>query len=116
MPFIKRKRPIWNQKTTVPKKWVKREGDPMWSGASSEEQNVGKLIGSKDIPLNLVVEIGRLRMSVEKLLQLQPGNMIDLGVRPEQSVSITVNGSRVARAELVQIGEALGLKILEIGQ
>ena len=42
--------------------------------------------------------------------------MIDLGVRPEQSVSITVNGSRVARAELVQIGEALGLKILEIGQ
>lgn len=93
-----------------------QEGDPMWSGASSEEQNVGKLISSKDIPLNLVVEIGRLRMSVEKLLQLQPGNMIDLGVRPEQSVSITVNGSRVARAELVQIGEALGLKILEIGQ
>lgn len=93
-----------------------KEGEHLWSEGSTEDQDVSKIIGSKEIPLNLVVEIGRLRMSVEKLLQLQPGNTIDLGIRPEQGVSLTVNGNLVARAELVQLGDALGLKILEIGQ
>ncbi len=93
-----------------------KESEHLWSEGAAEDQDVSKMIGSKEIPLNLVVEIGRVRMSVEKLLQLQPGNMIDLGIRPEQGVSLTVNGNLVARAELVQLGEALGLKILEIGQ
>jgi flagellar motor switch protein FliN/FliY len=55
-------------------------------------------------------------MNLEKLLQLQPGNVLDLNVRPEQGVSVTLNGKRVARAELVKLGDVLGIKILHLGE
>ncbi len=69
----------------------------------------------KELPLTVVAEVARLKISLEKLMQLQPGNTLDLGVHPGQGVNLTVNGQCVGRAELVQLGDVLGLRILEIG-
>lgn len=77
----------------------------------SEEE----VMAIKELPLTVVAEVARVRISLEKLMQLQPGNMLDLGTHPGQGVSLTVNGQCVGRAELIQLGDALGLRILEIG-
>lgn len=69
----------------------------------------------EDTPLSIVVEIGRLEMSIKKLMELQPGNLLDLEVRPENGVDLVLNGKRVAKAELLRIGETLGVRILDIG-
>lgn len=66
-----------------------------------------------EIPLNVVVEIARLQMPLKTLMNLQPGNLLDLDIHPENGVDLVVNGNRIARGELLQIGEKLGVRILD---
>ena len=62
----------------------------------------------------VVIEVGRIQMSVKKLLELQPGNMLDLDIHPESSVDMVVNGKRIARGQLLRIGDVLGIRIIEL--
>lgn len=68
----------------------------------------------ESIPLSIVVEVGRLQISMQKLMELQPGNLLELDLKPENGVDLTVNGKRIGKGELMKIGEALGVRILDI--
>ncbi len=70
---------------------------------------------TKHLPITLCVEVARLKMSLDKVLALQPGNILELHVLPEQGVTLTASGKAVARGELVQLGNVLGVKITELG-
>jgi type III secretion system YscQ/HrcQ family protein len=67
----------------------------------------------ENIPINIVVELGRIAMTLQKLSQLQPGNFLEIPPFDNQ-VSLMVNGKRVAKGELVYIGEALGVRIQDL--
>jgi flagellar motor switch protein FliN/FliY len=67
----------------------------------------------KELPLFITVELSRLRMTVGRLTELAPGNILELPLDPTQSVLLTVNGQKIGRGELVHLGEALGVRILE---
>ncbi len=82
---------------------------------SHPEKVTSKPVGTKDIPLDIVVEIGRVRMSIQKILELQPGNMLELDIHPERSVDLVVNGQKIATAELLSLGDNLGVRIIDIG-
>lgn len=69
----------------------------------------------QDIPLNIVVEVGRLQMPIKTLMELKPGNLLNLNIHPESGVDLIVNGCRIGKGELLQIGETLGIRILELG-
>jgi flagellar motor switch protein FliN/FliY len=75
------------------------------------EPMVEEVIPVDEIPMTLTVEVGKVKMSLAKLLELAPGNLLELAVRPEMGVSLTAHGKVVARGELVRIGEGLGVKI-----
>lgn len=68
----------------------------------------------KEVPVNLVVEIGRVQISVQKLLELQPGNLLELDVKPESGVDLVVNGRCVGKGELLRVGDVLGVRILDL--
>lgn len=72
-------------------------------------------LSANSIPVQLVVEVAAVNLSVQKLLELTPGNMLDLGIHPESGVNLVVNGRTVGRGELLKIGETLGVRILQIG-
>lgn len=74
------------------------------------------MISPKSVPISLTIEIARLKMSLDKLLKLKPGNVIDLGVQLEAEVSLIANGQCVGRGELLQIGEVIGVKITNLGK
>lgn len=74
-----------------------------------------KLTSIADTPLTIYVEVAKKQMNLKKILQLKPGNIIELAIRPEQGVNLTVNGKVIARAEIVQLGDTLGVKILQVG-
>jgi flagellar motor switch protein FliN/FliY len=81
-----------------------------------ESSPQGEILSSiKDVPLSITVEVGRLKMSLEKLLQLQPGNVLELAIKPEDGVNLTVQGKSIAKGELLKIGDVLGVKITQIG-
>jgi flagellar motor switch protein FliN/FliY len=83
---------------------------------SPENDTTEKLISTKEIPLTLTVEVARMRINLEKLMQLSPGNILELPVRPEHGVDVVIGGKKVAKAELVKLGEMLGIKILQLGE
>jgi type III secretion system YscQ/HrcQ family protein len=64
--------------------------------------------------LLLTAEMGRLNISLNQLLRLQTGSHLDLPMRPEQGVDITLGGKKIAQAELIKLGETSGLRILDI--
>jgi flagellar motor switch protein FliN/FliY len=69
---------------------------------------------SSSSDVTLTAEIGHVSMPLHKLLHLEPGMMIDLVMPPEQGVDITISGKKVAAAELLKLGETLGLRILDV--
>lgn len=70
----------------------------------------------ESLDIQLVVEIGRLKITLEKLTQLQPGNILKLDVNPESGVDLVVNGKVVGRGELLKIGDLLGVRVLDLGK
>lgn len=68
-----------------------------------------------NIQMTVVVEVGRLQMSIQKLMELQPGNLIELDIHPENGVDLVVNGKCIGRGELLRIGDTLGVRILDKG-
>lgn len=87
----------------------------MWA-EEKPKTPLAEMLSTSEVPLSLTVEVGRLHMSLEKLLELEPGNTLELATRPEDGVTVTMQGKRVAHAELVKIGDVLGIKILKLGR
>jgi flagellar motor switch protein FliN/FliY len=67
------------------------------------------------IPLTVTVEVDRFRMPLEKVAQLKPGNVLEIRKSDGAGVYLTISGKRVATGELVRLGEAMGVKILRLG-
>lgn len=81
-----------------------------------ESENPIELLKTGEVPLTINVEIGRLHISLRKLMELKPGNLIELTTKPEDGVDLVLNGKRLARGELIQVGDVLGVRILDIGK
>lgn len=98
----------------LPERRPRRETQTAQEVAPTTEIKKEKL-SPEEIPLNVVVEIGRIQISIQKLMELQPGNLLELNIRPENGIDLVVNGKRIAKGELLLIGETLGVRILDIG-
>ncbi len=70
----------------------------------------------KSLPINLCIEIARFKISLKKLMSLEPGNVLELPIHPNQAASLTVNGKKMGSAELIYLGENLGIRILDLGK
>ncbi|MDN3505981.1 MAG: type III secretion system cytoplasmic ring protein SctQ [Simkaniaceae bacterium] len=88
---------------------------PPEDSSPAESGEKEKITPSGKIPLQITVEVGRLQMPLEKVSELTPGNILELGVGPSPDVFLTVGGKRIAKGELVNLGEALGVKVLKLG-
>lgn len=74
------------------------------------------IISPAEIPFSLCIEIGRLQMPMQKLIELQPGNLLELGIPPESGVNLVVNGKCIGKGELIRIGKTLGVRILAVSE
>ena len=92
--------------------YVLHPEDMMEPTEKSAEEEVSAL---KELPLQVTVELARFKMSLDQLMHLSKGNTLELPIHPDQGVSLVVSGKKVGRAELIYLGEQLGLRILEIG-
>jgi flagellar motor switch protein FliN/FliY len=66
-----------------------------------------------DVPLPVVVELGRTTMLVRDILSIGPGSVIELEKAAGENVDILVNGRLIARGEVVVIEENFGVRIVE---
>lgn len=67
-----------------------------------------------DVALQVTVEVGRARMSIQDLLQLGQGSVIELEKLAGEPLDIFLNGKQVARGEAVIVNEKFGVRLTDI--
>jgi flagellar motor switch protein FliN/FliY len=67
-----------------------------------------------EVEMGVTAELGRRRMTVRELLSLTPGTVIELDRAAGSPVDVLVNGTLIARGEVVVIDEEFGIRISEI--
>ena len=65
------------------------------------------------VQLEIVVALSRAKMTVQELLQLRSGSVVEIG-QAGGLVEVLANGSLVARGEVVVVGDDLGVRIVEV--
>lgn len=75
---------------------------------------VGDLRRLSAVPVDLSVEMGRTRMTVGETLELRQGSIITLNRMAGEPVDLLVNGTAIARGEVVVIDEQFGLRVTEV--
>ena len=69
---------------------------------------------SADLPVTLTVELGRLSLSLTKLADLKAGDVLELLRNSREPVDLTSGDRLVARGEIVQMDQDLGIRILQV--
>ena len=54
-----------------------------------------------DIPVDVNIVLGTTQLSVARLMELEPGEVVELNRRIGEPLDITVNGRKVAKGEIV---------------
>ena len=67
-----------------------------------------------DIPLEVVVELGRTKIVINELLQMTKGSIVELTKLAGEPMDIFVNGKLFARGEVVVVNEKFGVRLTDI--
>jgi flagellar motor switch/type III secretory pathway protein FliN len=67
--------------------------------------------GSEDLPCELRFELARMAIPVEQWALVQPGDVLNLPQRADDSVSIVVGNATLGSGEVVQVGDRLGVRL-----
>jgi len=76
-----------------------------------EDANLDMIL---DIPVTLTVEIGQTRVNIRELLQLSQGSIIELDRKVGEPLDLKVNGTLIARGEVVVVNERFGIRLTDI--
>lgn len=67
-----------------------------------------------DVSLTVSVEVGRTKMSIQNLLQLGQGVVVELTKLAGEPLDIFVNERLIARGEAVIVNEKFGVRVTDI--
>lgn len=90
------------------------EGAWMKDEAVEDVENVEETFSVDEVQIGLSFELGRVQVTLKELAAMQPGYVLLLPGVGMSDVTIRANGRRVGRGELVQVGETLGVRIVEL--
>jgi len=75
------------------------------------ESNINLLM---DVSLRVTVELGRTRMKLAQILELQHGSVVELDRLAGDPVDVFVNDRMVAHGEVVVVDDKFGVRITEM--
>ena len=87
--------------------------ESLQAGPSGENSDV-KLDVILDIPVTIAMEIGRTRLSIRNLLQLNQGSVVELDRFAGEPMDVLVNGTLVAHGEVVVVNEKFGIRLTDV--
>lgn len=94
------------------------QGDPSFDlprgDVEQAHKNAADLEAVFDVPVRVSAILGRAKMPVHELLNLDVGNVLELDRKVGEAVDIYVNHRLVARGEVVLVEEKLGVTMTEI--
>lgn len=79
--------------------------------AGSDRKNLEFIL---DIPLQLTVELGRTKLLVKDVLQLNQGSVVELSKLAGEPLDVFVNSKLVARGEAVVVNDKFGVRLVDV--
>ena len=67
-----------------------------------------------DVPVTLSLEVGRTRMPIRNLLQLNQGSVIELDRLAGEPLDVLVNGTLIAHGEVVVVNDKFGIRLTDV--
>jgi len=67
-----------------------------------------------DIPLHVTVELGRTKLLVKDVLQLNQGAVVELSKLAGEPLDVFVNSKLIARGEAVVVNEKFAIRLVDI--
>lgn len=77
----------------------------------SGEENLEVIL---DIPVTISMEIGRSKISIRNLLQLNQGSVVELDRLAGEPMDVLVNGTLIAHGEVVVVNEKFGIRLTDV--
>ena len=79
--------------------------------SSSDETTENKIDMLLEVELDVTIELGRKKMSIQEVLQLGKGSVIELSKLAGEPVDIYVNQKQLAKGEVVVVDENFAIRI-----
>lgn len=67
-----------------------------------------------DVPVTISLEIGRTKINIRNLLQLNQGSVVELDRFAGEPMDVLVNGTLVAHGEVVVVNDKFGIRLTDI--
>ena len=67
-----------------------------------------------DVPVTLSLEVGRTRMPIRNLLQLNQGSVVELERGAGEPLDVFVNGTLIAHGEVVVVNDKFGIRLTDV--
>jgi len=86
----------------------------MSNETSADHSQAANLEAIMHVPLEISVELGRIKLPLHMIARLNRGMVIEMNKEANAEVQILANGSIFAKGEVVSTGDKLGVRITEI--
>lgn len=84
---------------------------PEGDGTMSGDVKIDAIL---DVPITISMEIGRSRINIRNLLQLNQGSVVELDRLAGEPMDVLVNGTLIAQGEVVVVNEKFGIRLTDI--
>ena len=81
------------------------------SGEPEEEINLDVIL---DVPVTISMEIGRAKINIRNLLQLNQGSVVELDRLAGEPMDVLVNGTLIAHGEVVVVNDKFGIRLTDV--
>lgn len=78
------------------------------------EDESRKLETILDIPVNISMEVGRSKISIRNLLQLNQGSVVELDRVAGEPLDVLINGTLIAHGEVVVVNDKFGIRLTDV--
>jgi flagellar motor switch protein FliN len=66
-----------------------------------------------DIRIDVLAELDRITMTIEKILEMEPGTVIQTTRSAGENIDLVIGGSLIGSGEIVIIEETVGVRITD---
>ncbi|HYK25531.1 MAG TPA: flagellar motor switch protein FliN [Steroidobacteraceae bacterium] len=87
-----------------------REGEPA-AADTAKDLNLEVIL---DVPVTLSMEVGRTRIPIRNLLQLNQGSVVELDREAGEPLDVFVNGTLIAHGEVVVVNDKFGIRLTDV--
>ncbi|MEN6522773.1 MAG: flagellar motor switch protein FliN [Anaerolineaceae bacterium] len=92
----------------------KRAVSTATASSSQPDREITNMDLLMDISLRVTVELGRTRMTLHQVLELQNGSVVELDRLAGDPVDIFINDRLIAHGEVVVVDDKFGVRITEL--